>query len=176
MKQLVDRARNGDLEAERQLFEYLRVRFQVIAKRRVCEPADAEDIAQDACLTVAEKYKGQQFSVGFEAWAYGVLKMKIGNYLQKHKVRHREVVMACVGSTAGTAKETSDPYLRRRLIECLRQLIAINRNYARALNLVYQGYAAREACSRMNVTPNNFYVILNRGRSMYRACLEGGRT
>ncbi|NIO21904.1 MAG: hypothetical protein GTN76_14535, partial [Candidatus Aenigmarchaeota archaeon] len=88
MDELLSKAREGDEKAERELFQYLFVRFKALAKRRIGE-GEAEDIAQEACLTVLEKYKTQTFTKGFETWAYGVLKMKIGNYMQGLMVKQK---------------------------------------------------------------------------------------
>ena len=87
MKQLLERALVGDKEAEKELFQYLFVRFKLFAKQKGRGVQDAEDIAQEACVTILEKYKSQSFTAGFEAWAYGVLRMKIGNFLQKKAAR-----------------------------------------------------------------------------------------
>ena len=85
MNQLVAKAKAGDKKAKNELFQYLFIRFNLFAKRKVREDKDAEDLAQEACMTIIEKYKTEKFTVNFQAWAYGVLKMKIGNYLQSKK-------------------------------------------------------------------------------------------
>jgi DNA-directed RNA polymerase specialized sigma24 family protein len=47
--------------------------------------------------------------------------------------------------------------------------------YARALNLIHKGFKVPEICRKLNVNANHFYVILKRGRSMLKVCLETGR-
>ena len=172
MHQLLEKARQGDSRAEQSLFEYLRVRFVYLAKRRIGE-GDAEDIAQEACITVLEKYKSGTQPDTFEAWAYGVLRRKIGNYLQSRAVRQRTLVNGeDIESMAGSSSREADPTLRRQLIDCLRGMVKAHPRYARVLNMVYQGYQTDEICRRLHVTPNHLYVLLNRSRKVLDECLN----
>lgn len=175
MNHLVELARNGDGDAEGKFLKILFVRFVAIAKRRLGSQDDAEDVAQDACATVLAKYKVDLSIVNFEAWAYGVLRMKIGNYLQK-KITRRECPLLDSEShdmTGGSA-QGDDPELGLRLSDCVRKLIASFPRYARVLNLIHQGYKSDEICQKLRINPNNMYVILSRGRSMLKCCLETG--
>ena len=175
MDDLLARAAGGDEQAERELFQYLFVRFRTLAKRRIGE-GEAEDIAQEACLTVLQKYKSEKFTKGFEAWAYGVLKMKIGNYMQGLMVKQKRLTREEEAERT-TKVATAEPYyhLKRKLMECLKQLIKPNQLYARVLNFVHQGYKTDEICRRLRIKSNNFYVILSRGRRLLKTCLETGR-
>jgi RNA polymerase sigma factor (sigma-70 family) len=175
MEQLLERAIAGDEIAEQEIFGHLLVRFVLLAKRRVRDKEGAQDIAQDACLTIHEKYKAESFEVSFEAWAYGVLRMKIGNWLRKRKVRGAcETLGDCPITQQRIEKCEVNQELKRQLLACLKKVLAANPRYARALNLVHHGYKSEEVCQKLQVTKGNFYVILSRGRSMLRACLGGG--
>lgn len=174
MDQLLTLARQGDIKAEETLFNFLLVRFTVLAKRRLGEE-EARDAAQDACLTVLEKYRAEAPTERFEAWAYGVLRRKIGNYYQKRDVRGKvmgddarieETVQDGEGATAALA--------RRRALECLRLLVREFPRYARVLTLVYQGFTTAEISRRLRVTPGHVYVLLNRGREILSACIDKG--
>lgn len=172
MENLLTRARNGDKSAETELFQFLLVRFHYLAKRKGLGD-DAGDIAQDACLTVLEKYREADLEGSFEAWAYGILKRKIGNYYQ-HREVHRRVILEDEGSKSvmDYPAKTSHPETKRRLYRCLQKLIQGFPRYARALNLIHQGYKTDEICQRMAVKPGNLYVILNRGRQILSDCLK----
>jgi RNA polymerase sigma factor (sigma-70 family) len=174
MEHLLAKAKQGDEKAEKELFQYLFVRFKTLAKRRIGE-GEAEDIAQDACLTVLQKYKTETFSKGFEAWAYGVLKMKIGNYIQGLMVKQKSWAPESeADQTLKNSPLEPDYDLKRRLVKCLKQIVKRNPLYARVLNFVYQGYTIEEISQSLKRKPNNVYVILNRGRGMLKTCLETG--
>ncbi|SYZ73287.1 putative RpoE family DNA-directed RNA polymerase sigma subunit [Candidatus Zixiibacteriota bacterium] len=175
MMRLIGLARSGDRAAEEELFQFLYVRFLSIAKRRIGEK-DAEDLAQDACLTVLQKYKTMPSDEYLEAWAYSILRNKIGNYLQGRLLRsshsagekHSKYPLA---PPIGQA----DPFLRQVIIRCLRKLHRAYPRYMRAINLSHQGYGTEEICRRMSITPNHLYVMLNRCRNMLKECIESGR-
>ncbi len=168
---LVARARLGDIEAEEELFRLLLVRFVAFAKRKVGDPEAAKDIAQDACVTVLQKYKTTTFTISFAAWAHGVLKNKIGNYWQG---RPPGGIKVGVDMTDGFTPTQPDEELRRKLIRCFRLLMKKNRRYARALNLVHQGYLTDEICRRLRVNAGNLYAILCRARTRLKKCMERG--
>ena len=175
MDECVVRARDGAEKAEKELFQRLFARFKAFAKRRVGE-GEAEDIAQEACLTVLQKYKTETFTKGFEPWAYGVLKMKIGNYMQGLMIKQKGLAPESEADQAQKSTPTQpDHDLRRRLIGCLKHLVKLNRLYARALNLIHQGYKSLEISRRLRIRRSNFYVILSRGRRLMKRCLETGK-
>ena len=172
MEELVQKAIKGDEKAEREIFDYLFVRFKYLAKRTVGE-SECEDLAQEACMTILEKYKNEEFTVSFTAWAYGVLKMKIGNYLQSGKRKHDKETQTTSDIELGAPAQ--NPALKRALIDCLKKISRSYIQYARALNMSYQGYDTETACSKLGMNPNHYYVTLNRGRSLLKSCIgEGG--
>ena len=170
MEQLFEQARNGDRQAEQEIFTKLLVRFRYLAKRRIGE-ADSEDIAQEACVTVLEKYKTESITVGFAPWAFGVLKMKIGNHLQRSK-RRRDKEAAFDESLHSKGPGPAAPNFRRHLIECITEVSRSFPRYARILNLNHLGFRTAEICDRLNITDNHYYVSLNRGRAILKECLR----
>jgi RNA polymerase sigma factor (sigma-70 family) len=174
LAQLMRDAKAGDADAERNLYQLLFVRFTTIAKRTVGR--DAEDLAQEACLTVLEKYKTADFHKGAAAWAHQVLKNKIGNFIQGAMVKQKKTVSE---DDEGTAEAVNppivDPLLKRDLLACLRRMTKKNPVYSRAMNYSFQGYSTEEVCKRLKIKPGNYFVILNRGREMMKNCLETGR-
>lgn len=174
MDQLFAKAKEGDTQAEKELFQLLFVRFTTLAKRRIGK-GEAEDIAQEACVTVLEKYKTETFTKGFTAWAYGVLRMKIGNYMQGRMLKEKSMVPATDFDQAEHSLSTKPDYdLKLKLIDCLGKLFKMNRRHAQLLDFFYQGYTTDEICRKIKIKPNNFYVILNRVRQMLKTCLETG--
>ena len=176
MNQLLERARLGDREAEQELFLTLRARFMLIAKRRVRENEEAEDVVQQACVTVFEKYKTEDFKAGFEPWIYTVLRMKIGNYLQLKSTRQKRFRPDSIDRPPS---EAVTPVPKREiemtLVDCLNKILAARPNYARVLSLTYQGYKADEICALMTVTRSNLYSLLSRSRTLLGHCMETGK-
>ena len=174
VKNLLSQAKRGDKTAEGDLFGYLHVRFSIVAQRRL-GVQDAEDIVNETCITVLEKYKTLAPDTEFEPWAYRVLRNKIGCHLRDQSVRNQAV------ETTGRIEEyedrivsSVDPDARMALIRCLRKLSRVYPRYARAINLVNQGYSTGEICRRLELKRNNLYVLLYRCRSWLNACLENG--
>lgn len=174
MQQLLIKAKQGDKAAIEQIITYLRVRFVLLAKRRIGEE-HCEDIAQEACITILEKLKDDSPEDNFEAWAYQVLRNKIGNYLQSSNLRQKRMVSTeHIDYLDKPTVSDLNPVFRRRLIDCLKKLIKSNRRYARVLNLTHQGYQTEEICQRMAMKSNHLYVVLNRSRKLLNECLDGG--
>lgn len=175
MEDLILRAKQGDKNAENEIFENLLVRFRHFARQRIGDREAVEDIAQKTCLTVLEKYKTQEFSVGFEVWAYGILKMNLKGYYHQVVIeRGRSAPGTPLESIKSPGSEDLDPYIELKLIKCLGKIIKINARYARVLNFAYQGYKVDEICRKLNITHNHFYVTLNRARSLLWTCLDKG--
>ena len=121
---LLGQALKGDKSAEKQIYEFLFIRFTAIAKRRIMEEQDAEDLAQEACVTVFQKYKHENFTKGFMAWAYGVLRMKIGNYLQKRQVRENTFAADFQTDRDSRLSSPAEDYeLRLSLVDCMKRII-----------------------------------------------------
>jgi len=175
ISQLWIKAKNGDSKAENEVFAYLFVRFKRFAKRKIKEKEDAKDLAQDAIIVVLQKYKTMTFTTGFEAWAYGILKNKIGNYLQKEEKRRKNVVDSSFIEKSTKDSNIMDPNLVRLITECLKKILQKSQRYARVLNLIYQGYKANEIARKLNIKRNNVYTILNRGRSLLKYCINTGQ-
>ncbi len=171
MNCLLANAAAGDRDAEEQLFRTLRARLMIIAKRRVWEKEAAEDVVQQTCLTVLQKYRDEEYPAGFEVWVNTVLRMKIGNYLQSKKTIQQRFEYR---SGAEQVSEPS-PDLEARLIDCLKKIVRANPRYGRVLNLSYQGYKTAELCGRLHVTTSNLHSILSRGRAVMTRCLETGK-
>lgn len=174
MDSLLARAMDGDRDAEQEILRFLSVRFRAFATRRLGAD-EAEDVVQEACLAVLRKYKTETFTRGFRAWAYGVLKMEIKSHLRiKSHMAERFDSGVETDEVVVPLRKDVDYQLKMRLADCLRIITKRRRSYARVLNLIHQGYKSDEICRRLGIKPNNFYVILSRGRQMMKTCLERG--
>lgn len=170
---LYNQCRQGDKTAENELFRNLSARFRLFAELKIRDKVDAEDVVQNAIMTIARKHPAIEFEVSFTAWAHKVLHNEILKYYRSRGYRD-ELFISAEADTLPQAEWRSDPELKRHLMECMQKLCEANARYARALNLKYQGYEVLEICRKLNVTAGNFYVILSRARSMLKACLDNG--
>ena len=171
---LLSKAKTGDKTAENDLFDFLHVRFSIVAQRRL-GVQDAEDLVNDACITVLEKYRELPPETQFEPWAYRVLRNKIGSHLRNQSVRKKTVeATGRIEEYGNSAVTPMDPAERVALIRCLRKLSRVYPRYARAVNLVNLGYSTDEICQRLKLKRNNLYVLLFRCRNWLHSCLSNG--
>ncbi len=169
------RACQGDEEAENELFKHLLVRFRFIARRKI-KGNEAEDVVQKALKSILGNYKTVAFRISFWAWAYGVLQNKIKDYFKdKNQEEDKFVSLSEVENLLIDPPPEIDPEFERKLVNCLKQIMKYNIDYARALNLTYQGYKAGDIARKLKVNINNLYVILHRARAMIDLCLKKGK-
>lgn len=173
MRELLQRAIEGDESAENELFKYLAVRFRVFARQWIMDRPALDDIVQESCIIVLKKYKTETFTTSFEAWAYGILRNNVRRYFQVLKAQKATSDMdAMEHQPVQGLSQPLDPVMEHQLSQCLKRIIAVNRRYARILNLVHQGYTIDEICDRLKMNRGNLYVTLYRARAMLKACLD----
>lgn len=164
---------SGDGASEDQLFQQLNVSFRLLAQHRVWNEQDSEEVVQDALMTISAKYRDIVFETSFAAWAYKVLNNKILDYVKAKKVKQGAMEKISERSTEAVPLNP-DPQLKSRLLNCLKKLCQANSRHARVLNLHYQGFSTGEICDKLELKPNNFYVMLSRARSILEYCLDKG--
>ncbi|MCK5126271.1 MAG: RNA polymerase sigma factor [candidate division Zixibacteria bacterium] len=175
MKQLLQQARDGDKTAEKKIFQYLHVRFSLFATHRIRDREAAEDVVQDSCITVLEKYKAETFTVGFDEWAWGVLQINIKSYFRRTSVENKRITSEqSVNDFQNIRAKDVDPDLEASILNCLEKITTENSRFAQVLSLVYQGYKTLEICRIMTISNSNCHVLLHRGRTMLRKCLSLG--
>jgi len=171
--ELYKRSIRGDSAARKQLYEQLYVSFRILARHRIADWNDADEVVQAAMVKVSSKLSQLANEEGFSAWAHKILKNEIIDHYRGAEVRRRRES----GLDAGELSRdhvSGNGHLKRKLKDCLKKLNTAFGKHARILNLRYQGYGTEEICARMSITPNNLYVILSRARVMLKTCLESG--
>lgn len=161
---------NGGRDEEENLFHNLSVRLLYLAKRRVIDEGDARDIVQDALVTVMKEYKKIKFTTSFAAWVYKVLENKILNF-QKTGARRADILSR--KTSENSHHILFDSELEPVLLDCIRKVASANRQYARIINLYFQGYTTEEICEKLQISPNHSYVTLFRARAMLEKCMAG---
>lgn len=167
---LYQSALQGDSAAEKTLFQQLSVRFGLICQHRIWNKEDAEEIVQEALVTVLGGFKDIEIERSFAAWAHKVLDNKILTYLKTKKARISRQGEADLEALPDR-DNPADPRVKVALLHCLQEVGRANSRYARALNFHYQGYSTAEICQRLKMNPGHFYVLLMRARAMLAECL-----
>ena len=173
INELYTRYQSGTNRAEEALFRRLSDSFGIFVQQRIWSETDAEEIVQEALLTIKAKLAELEVETSFSAWCYRVLENKILHYY-RNKKRRDDHFTPTVDGTIEASAPSADPAIKRQLLDCIRKLGQVNNRHARVVNLRYQGYSTEEICERLDVTRNNLYIILSRARSMLKLCLEKG--
>jgi len=167
------RVTEAEKDAEDYLFKNLSVRFSLFVRQKIGNEQDREEVVQKAIGIVLSKYKGIIFEKSFAAWAHDVLNKEVLKYYRS-KYTNMKLFSAADIMTTPPPMWTPDPVLKRKLLDCMKKLIASNQRYARVMNLKYQGYLIEDICEKMNATANNVYVIISRAKSLLKHCLKTG--
>jgi RNA polymerase sigma factor (sigma-70 family) len=162
-------ARLGDKAAEQQLMGHLTVSFHLVAQHRLWDAQEAEEVVQEALVTILTKYREVEIETSFGGWTYGVLQNKIMECVRKRMTRRR--LDGQMEQDGSRFVDSSDPDLKRAIIDCFQKIHRINNRHARVLNLHYQGYTTEEICGKLDITENNLYVQLSRARRALEICL-----
>ena len=170
MQALVTAIYAGDKQAEQVLFRELFVRFELFMLKRADEGI-ARDIAQDACVTVFEKFREKVSAEEFLPWSYGVLKMTAKRHAQIESRRQAREMHLPEGFEIPDRK-SPDPMLRPHLKHCLEWLVRTHRRYARIFELHWHGCSTAEVCSELGLNSAQYYVYLGRSRRLLQDCLK----
>ena len=166
-------AQDGDEVARDELLCRLRERFKLFLHHRIWDRNDAEDILQDALMTIEQKYRHLEIEKSFAAWAHKVLINQVYQYYRKKGIQGDKLTQLEL-QTDGRQLSSSGSDLERQLRDCLRKLNRVNKRHARIINLHYLGYTTEEICQKFNICPNNLYLLLFRARAVLKRCLETG--
>jgi len=173
LNDLHQKACSGDKNAEDYLFQNLSARFRLVARHRIWNKDDAEEVVQDSLATVTQKYKSVEIETSFAAWAQRVLDLNILEYIRKKGHLAKRFEPLPDDETSLTAGDPN-PSLKIKLLDCLKKVSHANLRHARILVFIYQGYGVEEVCEKLKLTVNNYYSVLSRARSMLELCLEKG--
>lgn len=104
------------MQHERQIFGYI---YTLVPNRH-----DAQDILQETCLTIYDKFADFTPGTDFMAWAMRIAWWKVRAARQKYarsKVVFNDEVMEAVSNTAVTMAEETSP-LQAALAQCLQKI------------------------------------------------------
>jgi RNA polymerase sigma factor (sigma-70 family) len=140
----------------------LREIFLALAKRRVRDEQDAEEIVQDALMTVVEKSASQTFEKSFLQWAFGVLRNKIGNYYQQRDRRQRTTHEITEDTERTLRSAMPDPLAASAESELRGKIqkswLRLGMQCRRLLWMLYSGYSREEIFAEF---PQYHFKVVN---------------
>ena len=150
---------------QRQIFAYI---YALVPNRY-----DAEDLLQETCVVICEKFDGFEDGTDFVAWACQIAYWRVRYSRQKFarsKVVFDQDVVDAVAQTAGAmAEELDDRHVA--LAECLQRLPSRDRELL--LTRYEPGSGVEEAAQRSGRTVQTAYKALARLRKLLLDCVSG---
>jgi RNA polymerase sigma factor (sigma-70 family) len=169
--ELFNKAKAGNDEAEKELVSILLVRFRLIASHIIGDWDAGNDAAHDAIVSVLQAYRKLEVHTSFTAWAQTIIRRQALLNMKKQKREHDAIREFGRNDGSASYYEIS-PLIETRIIKCLKELSALDKGYARVLNLKHLGYTFEEICAKLNINSNHAYVLLHRARKALSSCLN----
>lgn len=175
---LVERARAGDARAFGELVRRHLKTAHAVALGVLGNPADAEDVCQDAFLVALERLEECREPPRFVAWLLRMVRNRALNALESRALRQgepldqvAEAASAAKGDDPGREAERSE--LRDRLLTALAGLPPAQREVVLLHDL--EGWRHREIADLLGTSEGATRVRLHEARRTLRARLaEGG--
>lgn len=172
--QLVDRARRGDVAAfEALVRRYLRPAYAV-ALAGTREPADAEDVCQDAFVAALERLEECREPERFAGWLIEIVRNRARDAARRRRVRAADPLDAATEPVSpddpSVAAERAE--LRHSLLAALETLTDRQREIVLLHDL--EGWRHREIGERLGVSAGAARVHLHHARRALRAVLAPG--
>jgi RNA polymerase sigma-70 factor (ECF subfamily) len=171
--ELVGRARQGDAEAFGVLVRRHLQPAYAIALARLGEPADAEDVCQDAFVLALERLDDCRNPARFSAWLFTIVRNRALDYQRLRSVRSAVPLDSIeVASPSSPAREVEDAELGAALLQAMTGLTPLQREVL--LLFDFEGWSHREIAARLGISEGSARVHLHNGRKALRQRLEPG--
>lgn len=159
------------------------------AMARVKDRATAEDVVQDTFLAAVQGLKRFKGRSSVKTWLFGILKHKLVDHYRKNKstlyardiVQDPDNLAAFFNARGGwqirPENWRSDPGKSQENKEFVDHFYGCLADLPQKTADVFayreiSGLSTREICRKLDITPNNCWVILYRARMLLRRCLE----
>ena len=170
---LVARAREGDAGAFESLVRRHLRAANAVALGVLGNPADAEDICQDAFLTALERLEECHDPERFAAWLLRIVRNRALNARESLALRRGEPLERASGASGGAdpGKEAERSELRGQLLAALSGITPAQREVVLLHDL--EGWKHREIAELLGISEEASRVRLLQARRNLRARLEG---
>lgn len=165
---LVERARRGETDAFEQLVRRHMGSAYALALARVREPADAEDVVQDAFVRAVEKLDECRNPAQFGAWLLTIVRNRAMDFHRSRAVRDA-LPLERVGEVTDRSspqRETERSELRRDLLDALEGLTELQREVILLYDL--EGWSHKEIAEKLGITEGSARVLLHKARRLVR--------
>jgi RNA polymerase sigma-70 factor, ECF subfamily len=168
---LVALARQGDRSAFEVLVRRHLKACYAVALARVRQPADAEDVVQDAFVTALKKLEECRSPDRFGAWLVEIVRNRAHNYRRYQVVRDALPLDDAGLSHGGPSpqRETERSELKERLLTALQELTELQREVI--LLFDFEGWPHKEIAEKLGISEGSARVHLSNARRALRSSL-----
>jgi RNA polymerase sigma-70 factor (ECF subfamily) len=165
---LVGRARRGDATAFDALVRRHLAAAYAVALARLGEPADAEDVCQDAFITALERLDECRQPDRFAAWLLRIVRNRAHDHARRSEVRVAVPLelTAIATNEVGPLREAERAELGEDLLRALEGLSTLQREVLMLFDL--EGWSHREIADRLGISEGSARVHLHHGRRTLR--------
>lgn len=171
INQLLERCKKSDRNAQMQLYKAYYKAMYNVAFRILKDEFEAEDIMQEAFLTVFTKLSTFKGEVTFGAWLKRIVINKSLTQLKKNN-RYEEVKMDVVPSY--DVQEEKIDYSTLKTTTVMDKINSLKQNYQLVLKLnLIDGYDYEEIAQIMGYTNENVRTTISRAKKKLKQVLLG---
>ena len=170
---LIERARRGDAAAFDELVSRHHGAVYGYLRSRLFEPADADDLAQEAFLRFYLELRRFDGRGSVRAWILGIARNLLRERMRKVR-RRREVAWTRLCLEADEASEAPDGRFDEAIRHLPGCLDALGQSARQAIDLHYgQKQRFAEIARRLRRSEGAVKLLMFRARQALRHCLEG---
>jgi RNA polymerase sigma-70 factor (ECF subfamily) len=163
----VERARQGDEQAFRELVERHRDRAYGLALRILRSVPEAEDAAQEAFVSAWQALPNFRGESGFSTWLYRIVAHRSFDRLEQ--LKRRRTHEATIGSAGEPAAEAHDSESQARARRLERLMAALSPVQRAAVTLYYwQDHSVEGTAAALGIPENTVKTHLSRARAQLR--------
>lgn len=164
---LMERVQQGDEHAYRTLLEDVRPAVIGFLRRRITEPGDVEDVAQDVLIALHRARHTYQPSRPFNPWLFGIARHVATDHVRRRVVRARRESAIPEGGLEQPV--LGDESVGHDFEQAWGRLSPIQREAVRLVHI--EGLSLDEAAARADTTKGALKVRLHRAFAAVRRVL-----
>lgn len=170
--ELVVRARRGERDAFEQLLRRHMRAAWAVAMAALEDPADADDVCQEACVTALRKLDRLREPEKFKGWLLQIVRNRTVDFRRKENPRS-QASLESVGEVAGPddpARDAERANLREQLTRAIRTLPEREQEIVILHDM--EGWRHREIAEKLGIPEGTVRYLLSMARQALRAELE----